>query len=195
MPGRWVRIEPISVWGFYVLPRSATPEFLPPMTVNIATYNASVSTTLAAASDSGENTGRTQKVTDWEVQGGSLAHYRMYCLDSLTAFRIYQPQAHGRMDSKNKTLMFDKRLTDYAIKTGNLQFLPELFLLEDQVNPSIQALNMDPNEATGAARLGVVGWRYPLIKIDHTKTDANGKPLYPPPNRIPAVTIYIANKQ
>lgn len=195
MPGRWVRIEPISVWGFYVLPRSATPEFLPPSVVNVATFNASSTTTLAAASDSGENTGRSVKITNWEVSGGSLAHYRLYALDPLVSYRIYQPQAHARMDAKNVALQFDKRLTDYALKTGQLQFLPELFMLEDQVDPTIQALNMDPNETTGSARLGAVGWRYPLIKIDHTKTDGNGKPLYPPPNRIPAVTIYIANKQ
>ncbi len=195
MPGRWVRIEPISIWGFYVLPRSATPEFLPPSIVNVATFNTSATASLAAASDAGENTGRQVKITSWEVQGGSLAHYRLYCLDPMVSYRIYQPNARAKMDAKNIALMFDKRLTDFALKNNQLQLLPEIFLLEDQVDPSIQALNMDPNSATSNARLGAVGWRYPLIKIDHTKTDANGKPLYPPPNRIPAVTIHIGNKQ
>jgi hypothetical protein len=191
MPGRWIRIEPISIWGFYVLPRSATPEFLPPSIVNIAT----TTTSLGAAADTGELSGRTVKMTNWDVQGGSLAHYRLWAVDPLVAFKIFQPQARAKLDAKNISLTFDKRLTDYALKEGQLNLLPEVFALEDQTQLFVQGFNMDADAATNEARIGAVGWRYPLIKINHRALGPDGKPLYPPPNRIPAVTIHIGNKQ
>jgi len=192
MPGRWIRVEPVEIWGWFVMPRTAIPEMLPPKTVNIATK---FTTQLSAMLDTGQQTELPSKVTAWDVQGSSLAHYRLYCNDAAVSFKVFQPGARARFDNKAGALTIDKRLTDYALRTGQLNLLPEIFLLEDATPVTIKATSMDMDSATYDARITAIGWRYPLIKVDINATGADGKRLYPEPNKIPAVTIYVGNKQ
>ena len=158
-PGMNVRIEPLSQFGYYELPRSAVPEFLMPVEVNLATP---WTTSLAAASDTGQTSPISTKITALDVPTLNLAHYRLYALDPMVRFELYQPASTARFANKQGPISFHYGNTQYFLDLGMFSLLPEIFLYEDKTPPTIKAYNMDLDGSTFQARFAAVGFRYPL---------------------------------
>lgn len=168
-PGQNVRIEPLSQFGYYELPRSAVPEYLPPVEVNLATP---WTTSLAAGVDTGQTSPISTKITALEVPTLNIAQYRLYALDPLVRFEVYQPATTARFANKAGPISFHFGNTQYFLELGMFSCLPEIFLYEDKTDPTIKAYNMDLDGATFQARFAAVGFRYPLaiktMPVDQT---------------------------
>lgn len=175
-PGMNLRIEPLSQFGYYEMPRSAVPEFLGPLEINLATP---WTTNLAAAVDSGQTSPISNKITALEVPTLNLAHYRLYALDPMVRFEVYQPATTARFANKTGPISFHYGNTQYYISLGMMNLLPEIFMYEDKTDPIIKAYNMDLNNTTFQARFAAVGFRYPLaLKTMPVDKDTN-EPLEP----------------
>jgi hypothetical protein len=186
-PGMNIRIEPLSQFGYYELPRSAVPEYLPPVEINLAVP---WTTSLAAAQDSGQTSPISTKITQLEVPTLNLGHYRLYALDPLVRFEVYQPASTARFANKLGPISFHMGNTQYFLDLGMFSLLPEIFLYEDKTDPIIKAYNMDLDGSVFQARFAAVGFRYPLA-LKTMEVDANtGEPLEPI-----AVTIKVNERQ
>jgi len=100
-PGQIVRVEPLSQFGYFIMPRSAVPEFLPEVQVNMATP---FTTSLSAAVETGQQTGISAKITALDVGTLTLAQYRLYALDPYIQFEVYQPATTARFANKTGPL-------------------------------------------------------------------------------------------
>lgn len=158
-PGQIVRVEPLSQFGYYMMPRSAVPEFLPEVQVNLATP---FTTSISAAVETGQQTGISAKVTALDVSTLTVAQYRLYALDPLIQFEIYQPATTARFANKNGPIRFDRGNTLYAIENGAWSLLPEVFVYEDKTPLTVKAYNIDMDEAKMYAQFGAIGFKYPL---------------------------------
>jgi len=161
--GQRVRIEPLNKYGFFEIPRTATPENLPSVEVNLATP---FSSALAAASDTGQESPIKLKKTDLDMNPLNLAHYRLIAYDPGVKFRISQPAATGKYTNKAGTMSFHWGSTMQHLVNQNWSQLPEIFVFEDQTSPTIEAVNMDLDESTYYARIMAFGFRYPLNVLD-----------------------------
>lgn len=182
-----VRIEPLSQFGYYELPRSAVPEFIMPVEVNLATP---FTTSLAAASDTGQTSPISQKVTALEVPTLNLGHYRLYALDPMVRFEVYQPASTARFANKNGPTSFHYGNTQYFLDLGMFSCLPELFVYEDKTDPVVKAYNMDLDQAVYQARFAAVGFRYPLALKTMPVDKDTKEPLEPI-----AITIKVNERQ
>jgi hypothetical protein len=185
-PGNNIRIEPVSQFGYYTLPRSAVPEFLPEVEVNLATPFV---TRLTAMSDTGQTSPISTKITTLDVGTLTLGHYRLYAKDPAVRFEIYQPATTARMANKAGPISFHKGTTDSLIKLGQWQLLPEIFVYEDRTPITIKAYNMDLDEVKDYARFGAVGYKYPLTVKDMPVDRVTKEPAEPV-----AVTIRVSER-
>lgn len=186
-PGMNVRIEPLSQFGYYELPRSAVPEYMLPVEINLATP---WTTSLAAASDTGQTSPISQKITALEVPTLNLGHYRLYALDPLVRFEVYQPASTARFANKNGPTTFHYGNTQYFLDLGMFSCLPEIFVYEDKTDPVIKAYNMDLDTSVFQARFAAVGFRYPLALKTMPVDKDTKEPLEPI-----AVTIKVNERQ
>lgn len=185
-PGQNIRIEPLSQFGYYELPRSAVPEYLPPVEVNLASFT----TSLGAGVDTGQTSPITTKITTLEVPTLNIAHYRLYALDPLVRFEVYQPATTARFANKTGPISFHFGNTQYFLELGMFECLPEIFLYEDKTDPTVKAYNMDLDGATNQARFAAVGFRYPLANMDMPVDEKTHEPMLPI-----AVTIKVNERQ
>jgi hypothetical protein len=158
-PGQYVRIEPYNQYGYYQLPRNSTPEFLPPIWVNMATP---FSTSLSAAVDTGQTSPISLKITALDVQDLTLAQYRLVAVDESVRFEVYQPNTVARFANRAGPISFDKASTGWFLANQMYSALPELFLFSDKTPPTIKAYNMDLDATTYYARFVAFGFKYPL---------------------------------
>ena len=184
-PGQIVRVEPLSQFGYFIMPRSAVPEFLPEVQVNLATP---FTTSIAAAVETGQQTGISAKVTALDVGTLTLAQYRLYALDPYIQFEVYQPATTARFANKNGPIRFDRGNTMYAIQNQQLQLLPEIFVYEDKTPITIKAYNIDLDETKMFAQFGAIGFKYPLAAYNIT-VSPDGQPEDPI-----ALTIKVAER-
>lgn len=158
-PGQYVRIEPYNQYGYYQLPRNSTPEFLPPIWVNMATP---FSTSLSAAVDTGQTSPISLKITALDVQDLTLAQYRLIAIDENVRFEVYQPNTVARFANRAGPISFDKASTGWFLSNQLYSALPELFLFSDKTPPTIKAYSMDLDNTTFYARFVAFGFKYPL---------------------------------
>lgn len=158
-PGQIVRVEPLSQFGYYMMPRSAVPEFLPEVQVNLATP---FTTAISAAVETGQQTGISAKITALDVATLTIAQYRLYALDPHIQFEVYQPATTARFANKNGPIRFDRGNTMFAIENGAWSLLPEIFTYEDKTPITVKAYNIDMDESKMYAQFGAIGFKYPL---------------------------------
>ena len=158
-PGQFVRIEPYNQYGYFQLPRNSTPEFLPPLRVNLATP---FTTSLSAAVDTGQTSPISTKVTALDVQDLTLAQYKLVALDERVRFEVYQPNTVARYANRNGPISFDAAGTKWFLSNQLYSCLPELFLFADKTPPTIKAYSIDLDEAQYYARFVAFGFKYPL---------------------------------
>jgi hypothetical protein len=186
-PGMNLRIEPLSQFGYYEMPRSAVPEYLPPQEINLATP---WTTQLAAAVDTGQTSPISTKVTALEVPTLNLGHYRLWALDPMVRFEVYQPSTTARFANKVGPISFHYGNTQYFLQLGMFSCLPEIFVYEDKTDPTIKAYSMDLDGGTYQARFAATGFRYPLALKTMPVDQATNEPLEPI-----AVTIKVNERQ
>lgn len=184
-PGQIVRVEPLSQFGYFIMPRSAVPEFLPEVQVNMATP---FTTSLSAAVETGQQTGISAKITALDVGTLTLAQYRLYALDPLVQFEIYQPATTARFANKQGPIRFDRGNTLWAIQNEQWQLLPEIFVYEDKTPITCKAYNIDMDEAKMYAQFGAIGFKYPLAAYNIT-VSPDGQPEDPI-----ALTVKVAER-
>lgn len=175
-PGQNVRIEPLSQFGFYQMPRSAVPELLPPVDVNLATP---FTTSLAAMSETGQTSPISTKITALDVGTLTLGHYRLYTKDPAVRFEIYQPATTARFANKSGPISFDAGTSLTAIQNGDWSLLPEVFVYEDKTPLTVKAYSMDLDAPTFQARFTAVGFKYPLMLYDIDVNERTGEPMAP----------------
>lgn len=179
LPGQVLRIEPLHKYGFFRVPRSSVIEVLPVKTINIATP---FSQSIPVASDTGQQVEIPKKITDLDMQGLSLGHYRLFAKDPMISFTFKQPAAVGKFTNKAGPVIFDYSNTMFHVINQNWGQLPEVFIFEDQTPLTIVAKNMDMETVEYQARIGAFGFRYPLEPIRATDDQ-------------PAVTLSVEAKQ
>ena len=184
-PGQAFRVEPLSQFGYYIVPRSAVPEVLPMEAVNLATP---FTTSLTAMSDTGQTSPISTKLTAMDVNTLQIGHYRLVAIDPLVRFEVYQPGGQARMTNKDGPISFDWGNTQTWLDRGLLEHLPEIFVYEDKTPITVKAYNMNPNAATFQARFGYFGYKYPLEVYDMQIDKDTKKPLEP------CVTIKVAER-
>ena len=184
-PGQNVRVEPLSQFGFFTMPRSSVPEYLPPVEVNLATP---FTTSLGAAADTGQTSPISTKITALDVDTLHLAQYRLYAIDPAVRFEIYQPATTARFANKAGPISFHQGTTMWMIENTNWSCLPEIWLYEDKSPLSVKAYNMDLDGATYQARFAAVGFKYPLQQKD-MPVKPDGEPMEPI-----ALTVKVAQR-
>ena len=180
MPGQRVRIQQGNEFAYYELPRYTAPELLPQTVLDLADYNTGV--TLSAMSDTGQQTGRTSRITDMDVDALSLGHYRFVAIDTSILFEIRQPGSVGRFTSKTGPLRFHYGNTMTHYQNQMWSMLPELFVFEDVSPPTVTAYNMDMNRVKKYARLAFFGFRYPLQFLQTKIDPSTGQVLHIDPS-------------
>ena len=158
-PGQFVRIEPYHQYGFFQLPRNTTPEFLPPVRVNLATP---FTTSLSAAVDTGQTSPISTKITALDVQDLTLAQYKLVALDERVRFEVYQPNTVARFANRSGPISFDAAGTKWFLSNQLYSCLPEIFLYGDKTPPTIKAYSIDLDETQYYARFAAFGFKYPL---------------------------------
>lgn len=185
-PGQNVRIEPVSQFGYYTLPRNSVPEWLPPLDINLATP---FTTALSAMSDTGQTSPIQSKITALDVGTLTLAHYRLYAIDPAVRFELYQPATTARFANKAGAISFHVGTTSTNIETQQWGHLPEIFCYEDKTPITVKAYSMDLDETKYYARFAAFGFKYPLA-MKEMPVDRNTKePLEPI-----AVTIRVSER-
>ena len=159
-----VRVEPLSQFGYFIMPRSAVPEFLPEVQVNMATP---FTTALSAAVETGQQTGISAKVTALDVGTLTIAQYRLYALDPFIQFEVYQPATTARFANKQGPIRFDRGNTLYAVQNQQWQLLPEIFVYEDKTPITVKAYNFDLDEAKMYAQFGSRRLQIPISSLQH----------------------------
>lgn len=160
-PRQRVKVEPIGKYGVFEVAPSQAPEFLPPVTVNMATaYSAS----LGAFSDTGSQTTISSEVSDWDMPKMNLAQYYLVAVDDVL-FSINQPTAVGRFVNKNGVTQFGRADTQSFYKNQMWGMLPQIFVFEDQTSPVITATPKH-YRATYYARVMAFGYRYILTEVE-----------------------------
>jgi hypothetical protein len=196
LPGQRVRIQQKNEYAYYELPRFDVPELLPEVTVNLAVP---FTTTLAVLADTGQQTGRTVRVEDWNVDALSLAQYRLIAKDPGVLFTTHQPAGAGRFTNANGLTRFHYGNTMTFFKYQLWSALPEIWLWEDQTPVTVTAINADPNRVKHYARISAFGFRYPLQFVK-TRTNPAGQLVEVKPNgmEVPitaATTISVGARQ
>mgnify|MGYP001604123540 CR=1 FL=1 len=184
-PGYAIRIEPLSQFGYYRIPRSAVPEVLPMEEINLATP---FTTTLTAMSDTGQTTSISTKLTALDVNTLQVGHYRLVAVDPLVRFEVYQPGGNARFTNKDGPISFHWGTTQTWLDRGMLEHLPEIFVYEDKTPITVKAYSMDPNKATYQARFAYFGFKYPLEVYDMPIDKNTKEPMEP------VVTIKVAER-
>jgi hypothetical protein len=184
-PGQIVRVEPLSQFGYYIMPRSAVPEFLPEVSVNLATP---FTTSISAAVETGQQTGISAKITALDVGTLTLAQYRLYALDPFIQFEVYQPATTARFANKNGPIRFDRGNTLFAVENGQWQLLPEVFTYEDKTPITVKAYNIDLDESKMYAQFAAIGYKYPLAAYN-VQVTPDGQPEDPI-----ALTVKVAER-
>lgn len=175
-PGQNVRIEPLSQFGYFQLPKNSVPELLPVQYINLATP---FTTALSAMSDTGQTSPITSKVTALDVATLTLGHYRLFAVDPAVRFELYQPATTARLANKAGPISFDSGVTEYHMNKNNWGHLPELFVYEDKTPPTVKAYNMDLDNTTFYARIGAFGFKYPLMAKDMAVNATTKEPVEP----------------
>ena len=163
-PGQIVRVEPLSQFGYFIMPRSAVPEFLPETQINMATP---FTTSLSAAVETGQQTGISAKVTALDVGTLTIAQYSLYALDPFIQFEVYQPATTARFANKQGPIRFDRGNTLYAVQSKQWQLLPEIFVYEDKTPITVKAYNIDLDESKMYAQFGSNWLQIPLGGLQH----------------------------
>lgn len=158
-PGQFVRIEPYNQYGYFQLPRNSTPEFLPPVRINLATP---FTTSLSAAVDTGQTSPISTKVTALDVQDLVLAQYKFVALDEDVRFEVYQPNTVARFANRLGPISFDAAGTKWFLANQLYSCLPEIFLFGDKTPPTIKAYSTNLDSVTFFARFAAFGYKYPL---------------------------------
>jgi len=184
-PGQNVRVEPLSQFGFFTMPRSAVPEYLPQVEINLATP---FTTSLGSAADTGQTSPISTKITALDVDTLHLAQYRLFAIDPGVRFEIYQPATTARFANKAGPISFHQGTTMWNIENQNWGCLPELWLYEDKSPLTVKAYNMDLDSPTFQARFGAIGFKYPLMQKDMA-VKPDGEPLEPI-----ALTVKVAQR-
>jgi len=182
LPGQVVRVEPLHKFGFFVMPRSQTPEVLPEQLINIATP---WSQKITKASDSGTAATFQREITELKQNALSLAQMRMMVLDGGINVKMYQPNAAAKFTQKNGAILLHKGNTGYPVTIDHWAQVPEFFVFEDQTPIFLEASSRDLDEDTYFARVQVVGVRYPLAPIRVRRQDQD---------RVTALTISVEAK-
>lgn len=167
-PGYIVRVEPLSKYGYFRMPKSAVPEPLPWIRVNLATP---FTTALTKLSDTGQQTSLRVKKTELDLNTLTLGQYRLAAFDPAILFEIAQPSAYGRLVNKAGPVSFDWSNTMYHVINQNWSQLPEVWIFEDQTPLTLKATNMDMDADTYQARFIAGGWKYPLEPYGAKETD------------------------
>jgi len=175
-PGQFVRIEPYHQYGFFQLPRSTTPEILPPVRVNLATP---FTTSMSAAVDTGQTSPISTKVTALDVQDLTLAQYKLVALDEGVRFEVYQPNTVARFANRNGPISFDAGTTKYFLSSGLYSCLPEIFLFADKTPPTVKAYSIDLDQPQFYARFAAFGFKYPLEFKEMPLDKETKQPLEP----------------
>lgn len=175
-PGQFVRIEPYNQYGYFQLPRNSTPEFLPPVRVNLATP---FTTSLSAAVDTGQTSPISTKITALDMQDLTLAQYKLVALDPGVRFEVYQPNTVARFANRSGPISFDAAGTQYFIENQMFGCLPELFLFADKTPPTIKAYSIDLDVTQYYARFMAFGYKYPLEFKEMPLDKETKQPLEP----------------
>lgn len=184
-PGQNVRVEPVSQFGYYTLPRSAVPEKLIDKDINLASF----ASPLQPMSDSGSSTPIRTKITQLDVGTLQIAHYRLFAKDPDVRFLVFQPGTTARFANKDGAIGFDQGSTLYHIENQNWSQLPELFLYEDKTPITIEAYSENMDESLPYARFTAFGFKYPLALKEMPIDKVTREPLEPI-----AVTIRVSER-
>lgn len=169
-PGWAVKVEPVAKHGIYRLPRDQIPEMLLPLKINVLPKDFSV--TLEAATDTASQKTEKRRITEVNMEKLQLAQYRIIPLDRGISFKISQPGANFRFANKDGAVEFDYGSIVTALKNGLFSFIPEFWVFEDQSEVTLHATNMNLARTYVRARCVVVGFKYPLEKVDAGSVDA-----------------------
>jgi hypothetical protein len=179
MPLRLVHIVPI---GWFRVSEDLPIEPLPRRDINLATQ---WTTPLPIMARSGSQTELQAEISGWDVPNSYLGQYKLFAVDRNMAFSVFQPASHARFYNQAGAQTFDFSYTNTAIKLGQWNLLPEIFCFQDDTRPTIHVTSANTVENTYFARVGAIGWKYPLEELGPDEVRALGNT-----DRVPALRIW-----
>ena len=179
MPLRLVNIVPI---GWFKVSQDLPTEPMPRKDVNLATQ---WTTSLAAMVRTGNQTELSAEISAWDVPNSYLGIYKLFAVDRNIQFSIFQPASHARFYNQAGALTWDYSSTSTAIKQNQWNLLPEIACFQDDTRPTIHVTSFNTDEATFFARIGAIGWKYPLEEL--TQQELRG---YGDLDKVPALRIW-----
>ena len=162
-PGHLVAVHPLTEFGVYKVPESASIELLPIKLINLATpYTDPITSPMK------------KEITTLDVDNDTLAAYRIGVYDDIS-IKIYQPAAVARFTDRQAPISITKSTTLAALQRGLYELLPEIYVFADKTRPTIEVTSYESNPYW--ARIFAVGFKYPVDKVGSSLEQFKDKPI------------------
>lgn len=160
--GDLILVVPASDFGYYIVRPDTMPEVLPAKTYNLAVP---FTTSIAAFTATGGSTQNANLITNFDVDRGELAFYKLSVFDPGVYITVQQPGGLSRFTDKVGTRKLYNSNTEYYAHTGQYGGLTEFWTFQDNTPITLTVASCQLNEATYWARVKVEGFKYQMIKV------------------------------
>jgi hypothetical protein len=160
--GDLLLVVPASDFGYYIVRPDTQPEILVDKTYNLAVpFTTSVPAFLAQGGASQNNL----LVTNFDVDRGEIAHYKISVFDHGINVQVQQPGGLSRFTDKSGTRRLNSANTSYYNFVGEWGAMTEYWTFQDNTPVTLTVSSASMDGATYWARVKVVGYKYQLIKV------------------------------
>lgn len=160
--GDLILVVPASDFGYFIVRPDTVPEILPAKTYNLAVP---FQTSIAAYTATGGSNQNSFLVTNFDLNRGEIAQYRMTVYDHGVNVTVQQPGGLSRFTDKVGTRRLYSQNTEYYSQSGVWGAITELWTFQDNTPVTLTVSSNQLNEATYWARVKVEGFKYQLIKV------------------------------
>jgi len=160
--GDLILVVPASDFGYYIVRPDTQPEILVDKTYNLAVP---FTTTIPSFKAQGGASQNNLLVTNFDVDRGEIAHYRLAVFDHAINVQVQQPGGLSRFTDKSGTRRLNSANTLYYNFAGEWGGMTEFFLFQDNTPVTLTVSSASMNEDTYWARVKVQGFKYQLIKV------------------------------
>jgi hypothetical protein len=133
------------------------PEVLPDKTFNLAVPFTAPIAAFAAQGGSAQN---SLLVTNFDVDRGELAHYKLTVFDAGVYVNVQQPGGLSRFTDKAGTRKLTYQNTEYYSHTQQWGGTTEFWTFQDNTPITLTVASTQLNEPTFWARVKVQGYKY-----------------------------------
>lgn len=157
--GYYVRIDTQYQSKYYRVPLDSTIDFISNKVINLA----STSQQVPALDRSNPSSLTVTDIDAFDLDGNRLGQFRIGVLDNVR-IEVSQPAALKRFTMRDGAVPLDNGYTREAYRLCNYTMLPEIYIFEDRVSPTITVTNYEFTRSS-YARIFLTGFIYKLEEV------------------------------